>query len=456
MTVQSLRQRVLVSLAIALVVFFGATVALLEWNLAASLSRARNEVLEAQLMALVAAAEPVEATHALGLPDPPDGRMLSPDSGLHAEIRDPRGRAVWRSPSALGLEFDPPPAARTGVRDAWVQRVPDGPGLALSSMVIDWEFEDGLVESFRFIVAQSLEPWRAQRRAFRLGLVGWFGALAVATLGLLAFMLGRVMQPLGRIEREIREMETGHREELSPAWPEELQGVAANLNALLQRERDRQRRYRESLANLAHSLKTPLAAVRTLLPSEDATPSLASLPRLEQLRGELDRIDLIIGWQLRRAAAGVAGRSGLAPVAVAPIAADLADTLDKVYADRGLRCELEIPGSLRFRGDEGDLQEILGNLMDNAWKYGRAAVRVSAALESAGRFSLAVEDDGGGLDAERAREALSRGARLDETQSGQGIGLAVVNELVAGYGGEIRVARSALGGAAVTVTLPGS
>jgi two-component system, OmpR family, sensor histidine kinase PhoQ len=455
MTGRSLRQRVLVSLAVALVVFFGATVALLEWSLAASLARARDEVLEAQLIALVAAAEPVDEAHALDLPEPPDGRMLSPDSGLHAEIRDSRGRAVWRSPSALGLEFELPPAARTGTRDAWVQPVADGPGLALSSMVIHWEFEDGVVESFRFVVGQSLEPWLAQRRAFRFGLVGWFGALAVATLGLLAFVLGRVMRPLGRIEREIREMETGRREELSRAWPEELQGVAANLNALLSRERDRQRRYRESLANLAHSLKTPLAAVRTLLPADDRGDSATRSARLEQIRGELDRMDRIIGWQLRRATAGAAGRAGIAPIPVAPVASDLADTLDKVYADRGLRCELEIPGALCFRGDEGDLQEILGNLMDNAWKYGRSAVRVSAAPESAGRISLCVEDDGAGLEAERAREALSRGARLDESRPGQGIGLAVVNELVAGYGGEIRVTRSSLGGAAVTVTLPG-
>jgi len=95
----SLRQRVLLSLAIALVVFFGATVLALEWSLGASLARARNEVLEAQLMALIAAAEPVEATRSLRLPEPPDGRMLSPDSGLHAEIRDSAGRAAWRSPS---------------------------------------------------------------------------------------------------------------------------------------------------------------------------------------------------------------------------------------------------------------------------------------------------------------------------------------------------------------------
>jgi two-component system, OmpR family, sensor histidine kinase PhoQ len=449
----SLRQRVLLSLAIALVVFFGATVAVLEWSLGASLARARDEVLEAQLMALIAAAEPVEEARSLQLPEPPDGRMLSPDSGLHAEIRDALGQVVWRSPSSLGLEFVLPPPGEAGARDQWLQAGGEDPGLALSSMTIDWEFEDGAVESFRFVVAQSLEPWRAQRRAFRIGLVGWFGALAAAMLAILAFVLRRVMRPLGSIEREIREMETARREQLSSEWPEELRGVAANLNALLRRERGRQRRYQESLANLAHSLKTPLAAVRTLLPETgDSTAE-----RLGMIRGELSRMDRIIGWQLRRAAAaGATGGVGIAPVAVAPVASDLAATLDKVYPDRGVSCELDIPGSMRFRGDESDLQEILGNLLDNAWKYGRRQVRCSAAVVAPGTIALRIEDDGEGLDPERAMEALARGARLDESHPGQGIGLAVVNELVTAYGGEVTVERSGLGGAAVIVTLPGA
>jgi two-component system, OmpR family, sensor histidine kinase PhoQ len=448
----SLRQRVLLSLAIALVVFFGATVAVLEWSLGASLARARDEVLEAQLMALIAVAEPVEEARSLQLPEPPDGRMLSPDSGLHAEIRDVHGQVVWRSPSALGLEFVLPPPGEAGARDRWLQPEADGPGLALSSMTIDWEFEDGAVASFRFVVAQSLEPWRAQRRAFRIGLVGWFGALAAAMLAILAFVLRRVMRPLGSIEREIREMETARREQLSSDWPEELRGVAANLNALLRRERGRQRRYQESLANLAHSLKTPLAAVRTLLPeSGGSTPE-----RLGMIRGELSRMDRIIGWQLRRAAAGAAGGVGIAPVAIAPVAGDLAATLDKVYPDRGVRCELDIPDVIHFRGDESDLQEILGNLLDNAWKYGRRQVRCSAEVVAPGTIALRIEDDGEGLDPERATEALARGARLDETHPGQGIGLAVVNELVTAYGGEVTVERSGLGGAAVIVTLPGA
>jgi two-component system, OmpR family, sensor histidine kinase PhoQ len=447
----SLRHRVLLSLAITLVVFFGATVAVLEWSLGTSLAKARHEVLEAQLMALIAAAEPVDETLRLHLPEPPDGRMLSPDFGLYAEIRDARGDIVWRSPSALGQSFELPPTVAPGVRDEWVQADPDGPGLALSSIVIAWEFESGETEWFRFVVAQSLEPWRAQRRAFRLGLVGWFGTLAVATLGLLAFALGGVLRPLGRIEREIREMETGRRAQLSGDWPEELRGVSINLNALLRRERGRQQRYQESLANLAHSLKTPLAAIGTLL----TQPGQPDPEQARAIRAELARMDQIIGWQLRRAAtAGATGKVGISAVPLAPVADDLAATLDKVYRDRGVSCELEIPATLNFRGEEGDLQEVLGNLLDNAWKYGHSKVRCSASAGAAGLLELRVEDDGQGLDPGRAAEALARGARLDESHPGQGIGLAVVNEIVASYGGSVRVAPSALGGTAVIVTLP--
>jgi two-component system, OmpR family, sensor histidine kinase PhoQ len=433
--------------------FFGVTVAILEWRLGASLAQARDEVLEAQLMALIAVAEPIEESRYLAIPDPPDGRMLSPDAGLHAEIRDARDRAVWRSPSAVGLAFSLPPSGEPGARDSWLQAEADGPGLALSSLTIDWEFDDGSVESFRFVVAQSLRPWQAQRRTFRFGLVGWFGVLAAAMLAVLALILRGVMQPLGRIELEIREMETGRREQLSADWPEELQGVAANLNALLRRERGRQRRYQESLANLAHSLKTPLAAVRTLLPeAANGSPN-----RVDRVRAELSRMDRIIGWQLRRAAAaGAAGGVGIAPVAVAPVAGDLAATLDKVYPDRGVHCELEIPGSVRFRGDEGDLQEILGNLLDNAWKYGRRLVRLSAETLDGGFIRLRIEDDGQGLDPAHASDAMGRGVRLDELHPGQGIGLAVANELVKAYGGELVIESSELGGTAVIVTLPGA
>nr|WP_240901222.1 ATP-binding protein [Thioalkalivibrio sp. XN279] len=168
-------------------------------------------------------------------------------------------------------------------------------------------------------------------------------------------------------------------------------------------------------------------------------------------------MDRIIGWQLRRAAAaGSAGRVGLAPVPVAPVVRDLAAILDKVYRERVTRCDIDVPEGLRFRGEEGDLQEILGNLLDNAWKYGRTRVRVSGHAGAPGSIRLRVEDDGPGMAPERAEEALTRGARLDESHPGQGIGLAVARELVKAYGGEISVERSDLGGAAISLRLPGA
>jgi two-component system, OmpR family, sensor histidine kinase PhoQ len=244
--------------------------------------------------------------------------MLSPDSGLHAEIRDPRGRRVALALRARARLRSAPGGPRAcGTLGAGRRR----PGPCVEQHGHRLGIRGRRVESFRFIVAQSLEPWRAQRRAFRLGLVGWFGALAVATLAPAGLRAARVMQPLGRIEREIREMETARREATVPAWPEELQGVAANLNALLRRERDRQRRYQESLANLAHSLKTPLAAVRTLLPSEDATQFPASLAPARAAA----RRAVAHGPHHRLAAAPRgrqrAGGVGIAPVAVAPVAA---------------------------------------------------------------------------------------------------------------------------------------
>jgi two-component system, OmpR family, sensor histidine kinase PhoQ len=267
----------------------------------------------------------------------------------------------------------------------------------------------------------------------------------------LAFVLRAVLRPLGRIETEIRAMESGRSEQLSASYPEELRGVATNLNALLRRERSRQQRYRESLANLAHSLKTPLAAIRTLL----ASPLEPEADRLAEIDRELARMDRIIGWQLRRAAAAGAGGVGLVPVAVAPVARDLATTLDKVYLHRQIHCELEIPDTARFRGAEGDLQEILGNLMDNAWKYAQSRVRCSATASEAAGLELRVEDDGEGLDPASAALVLARGTRLDESQPGQGIGLAVVKELAESYGGSVAVEASELGGAALIVRLPG-
>lgn len=449
----SLRRGVLLWLSVILLAFFAATVAALEWSLSASLARARAEVLEAQLIALMSVAEPDETGRSLTVPTLPDRRMATPESGLYGEIRATDGTLLWRSPSAIGLAPEAAAtAARPGVREQ--RRLPadedDSAGRIERSVTVAWEFEDGQSERFVFAVSQSLEPYRAQQRGFRVGLVSWFLGLMLATLVLLSLVLRRVLAPLGRIEREIGDIESGRRDALSLAQPAELAGVARNLNALLARERGRQQRYRDSLANLAHSLKTPLAAMQTVL---QALPSGKARQALDD---GIARMDRIVAYQLKRASAMGEKPPGVRPLAIEPLVEDLLDSLSKVYRDRPMRVQRDVqPGAL-FYGDEGDLMEILGNLLDNAWKYGssRLALQVATGSRPGDALEITVEDDGPGLAPDLVAEVTARGTRLDQSQPGHGIGLAVVNDIVTAYGGSLALERSVLGGALLRVRLP--
>ena len=450
----SLRTRVLLWLSIMLLAFFAATIAALEWSLSASLSRARSEVLEAQLIALMSAAEADEGVRKLTVPVLPDRRMATPESGLYGEIRTPEGELMWRSPSGVALADTPVDAAPPGVRQQ--RRINDREPQAertQRSVTVAWEFDDGATEQFVFVISQSLEPYRAQQRGFRIGLVSWFAGITLATLILLSLVLRRVLRPLAVIESEIREIETGRRERLSAGQPAELAGVGRNLNALLARERGRQQRYRDSLANLAHSLKTPLAAMQAVI------GSIAEIELRQALADGIARMDRIVAYQLQRARIIGDKAPGVRAVAVSPVVTDLHESLVKVYRGRSMHVDLEVDEAATFYGDEGDLQEILGNLMDNAWKYGRSRITVKGAMiisDDGAQLEIVVEDDGPGLSAEMAVLATTRGMRLDETQAGHGIGLAVVRDIVESLDGELEIGYSSLGGAALRVTLPAS
>ena len=161
----------------------------------------------------------------------------------------------------------------------------------------------------------------------------------------------------------------------------------------------------------------------------------------------------IVEYQLQRAA--TAGRSQFAaPVAVAPIAARVVDSLNKVYFDKSVDASVSVGDAVSFRGDEGDLTELLGNLLDNAYKWCRRAIRMTAA-HNASSVLIAIEDDGPGIEDSATARVLARGVRADEKTPGHGIGLAIVHDIVDAYGGTVEIGRSELGGAAVRVTLPG-
>jgi two-component system sensor histidine kinase PhoQ len=441
---RSLRARVLVWVSVALTVLFALTVYGLDLALKNTIDRSRQALLQAQIDGLIALANS-GADGQLTLPqESVNPQFLTADSGLYGLLWDEEGYLVWESDSLVGRRFpeiDLPPPGESRFLTI------DEPGLPpLEALVFGthWVETD---TNYTFGTAVSLEPYEEQQASFRRNIVSWFAGVTVIMLVVVTGVLGWVMRPVRRLAVQVSEVERGRRRELSDAYPTELEGLAANLNVLIDTERRRLARYRNTLDDLAHSLKTPLAAMRALLgESADRAPSAEALDR------ELDRMDQRISYQLRRARASGSSGIGAEPTALAPIVADLILTLDKVYADKAVRCESGIEPGAVFHGDPGDLTEILGNLLENAYKYCASAVRVIGRTSGNGVI-VTVEDDGPGIEAHELELLLERGKRADETLPGQGIGLAVVRETAELYAGELSVAKSSMGGAAVTVKL---
>ena len=449
----SIRRELIVSVAVPLVLFFALTVFVLDGIFRALSERALRELLEEQLIAVVSSAETAnDGRIELRLLDP-ESRLLTPGSGYYAVVRARSGALLWSSPSlqGTGLRLDVILAA--GGTDYRQVRLAGGDRVAVLSRGLEWEYARGSNADLVFSVAASTAQQQAQLWRFRQQLTGWFVLLALALLAVLAWRLRRAMAPMQRLEREIREMEGGQRGGLGADYPRELAGVTRNLNALLEGERARIARYRDTLGNLAHGLKTPLAVMRT------AATSVGERERAV-LDGEIDRMAQIVEHQLKRAATGGGASFGQASVDPAPVLADLRAALLRVHAARDLQVQIEVQSGSGFVGDRGDLLELLGNLLDNACKWCRGRVRVrlrlDAAAASARRLVIQVDDDGPGIpagDRERVRE---RGVRADERQPGHGLGLAMVSDTAAAYGGELRISASEdLGGARVEVRLPG-
>jgi two-component system sensor histidine kinase PhoQ len=447
----SLSRRLLLSVFLVLVAFFGITVFLLDRVFQRAAERSLRELIDAQMVALIAAADPdgpesVTPTAVL------ETRFDTPGSGLYAEIRSASGESIWRSQSTTGtaVQFGPP--LEGGERRFFYTSIAGTSiRLAVASRGIVWSDLHGQPARFTFSVATSLEVYEAQLASFRQQMVGWFAGLAMLLVATLALLLRWVLKPVRRLEREIKEVEAGTREHLGEAWPRELAAVTGNLNALLDGERTRIRRYRDTLGNLAHSLKTPLAVMRQSLGSGATTK--------DALNAEIDRMSGIIEHQMKRAAASGGVLLGQAPVDLAPIVSELRAALLKVYGNKDLLFETAIEPAAQFIGDRADVTELLGNLLDNACKWAKARVRIEVTVDAGSNsrtaLRLVVDDDGPGIaEGDRAR-VLERGGRADEATPGYGLGLSMVHDTVALYGGSMSIDASPFGGARLALTLPG-
>jgi two-component system sensor histidine kinase PhoQ len=447
----SLSARLLVSVFILLIIFFGATIAVLDIAFREAGETAREDILDGQLMTLLAAAEPNEAGELEVPATLPDRRCGCVGSGLYADLQDIDGTHVWRSPSSLGLELPHGPVPPMGSQEFSRLVMDDGTPLMTLSLAVEWELASGELRPYVFYVAESLDSFNAQVARFRRQLFTWFGAIALILLFAMSLLVRGILGPLRQIEREIGEVEQGDRQSLSDGFPSELSGVARNLNILIDSERARSERYRQTLDNLAHSLKTPLAAMRSVV-SQQRSRKLKDLldPQIEQMTE-------IVRYQLRKPAATASDAIGATPVAMEAELGRLVDGLGKVYGEKNPAIDISVTEDAEFRGDTGDFLELAGNLLDNACKYCKSKVLLTIRPANAeGGMILTVADDGAGVPDEAAGPLLQRGTRLDESAPGHGIGLAVVRDIAESYGGEVSIDSSELGGASIVVVIPPS
>ncbi|MEO6138686.1 MAG: sensor histidine kinase [Luteimonas sp.] len=389
---------------------------------------------------------------------PPDGRFNRPGGGLYADIELPNG--VWYSGSAQG------PRIPRGNMLGGHEEVFDGPLRIIKSDGTPGEvyrYGIGLVDATRsdnaefpytIYVMEDAGTLPRQVRVFRQALWGYLGIAGVVLLLLQAVILRWSLLPLRRVIDELKRVQRGQAAHMSERHPRELEPLTDSINAFVESERENLDRQRNTLADLAHSLKTPLAVLRTRLDNEADANELR-----EELDIQLRRMNDLVGYQLSRAASS--GHTLFAaPIAIEPHAEQIVRGLEKIYADKGVICEFDIDPAACFHGEAGDLQELLGNLLENAFKWAKSRVLLTiqvGATASKRRpgVLIAVDDDGPGIATEKIAHVLQRGVRGDERVQGHGIGLAIVQDMVRSYRGELDVGVSKeLGGARFEVTLP--
>lgn len=452
----SIAARLLLASALLLPLFLGLTGFFLDRAFDRSLEVAERSRLRGHINLLMSVAEPITKNtkiHSLRMPVTlSDADFEHPNSGLYSYIFDHQAKLVWRSNSAA--LSDPPDYKRIAKSDTpgkmlFSEKLLDSKLHFIARYTVKWEDARGNPTPFHFLVAHSADEYAAELKAYRNELWRWLGAAGIFLLIAQTLILRWGLRPLGKLAQALKAMQSGDTSNIAGEHPKELQKIVNNLNQVLEREQALRQRYRNSLADLAHSLKTPLAVLQSKL-----VESVESDSELQQIASEqVARMNQVVTYQLQRAVSsqqkGTFRRTRLEPIAQRLFAA-----LQKVYAHKQMEQELDLAPNSIIAGDEQDVMELFGNMLENAFKYGSKQVRVRSFVEEETHLRIDIEDDGPGVPDDQTSRILERGQRLDTSIPGQGIGLAVAAEIVRSYDGNISIHRSELGGARFSVCLP--
>jgi len=363
-----------------------------------------------------------------------------PDSGYIGLIVF-RNEVIWQSPSAIEYTLTPPnlrvPVGSEAFDEDFSAPFDDSPYF---SYAFTAEFaSDSTFEPVHFYIFNNKQRFTEERLAFISTTWQWMLALSGALLLFIVIGMSLILAPVRALIGEISLTSRGKQKQLNASYPKEFDSLKQSINALLQAEAAQRARYKNSLGDLAHSLKTPLAVAL----GTPGIPTSAAEP--------LQQIDSIIRRQLKRVSAGRDGWQ--TPIRVFPIISNVADAMDKVYRDKRLTIDIEGDQNAYFKGDETDLLELCGNILDNACKAAEKSITVHI-TEQDNWLSISVEDDGPGIPEHQKQRLLERGKRLDTYTEGQGIGMALVSDLIAAYEGQLLIEDAPRGGAQITLRFP--
>ena len=368
-------------------------------------------------------------------------------SGLYALLYDHRKREIWRSES-VDIGFPPPRELKLG---KWNFEILDELADELATpyfrlgFALQWPDINDELQRYDVVIWRNAVEYFEQLNRFRQTLWAWLIVTTTLLLVVMYFVTRWSLRPLQQIGLEVKAIEDQRQSGFERDYPTEIAPLTENLNILLKREQYQRQRYRNAMDDLAHSLKTPLAVLTGLSDQADINRT-----QIGTLRDQTERMNQIVSYQLQKTTGAPDIRINK-PLDLVKIIDKLLSALEKVYQEKAITVERKLPVQMMLRMDEGDCLEVIGNLLDNAFKYGAHSILIEGSASTGKSMRLVIEDDGEGLGADEIAQILNRGTRLDEATEGQGIGLAVVADIVESYDLELKFSHAESGGLRVSL-----
>lgn len=423
----SIFKRLLLAASVLLVLFLGVTAWVLDQALQQRLITSIQNELKAHLYSVMAGIDEDENAQLIVYPGQIDPRFSQINSGLYAQLTGEH--RIWTSASLISNQSD---FSIPGEIGSW--RYQDFDDLIVLNFSFSWEMANADEKHFTLAVAINRLPLEQSVAEFRQVLFIGLGGLTFVLLLVQWRLFVWGLNPLKQLSDELVGIQKGKNDQLVGDYPIELSHLTNNMNELIKHDQQRQRRFKNQLGDLAHSLKTPLAVLQSSLDGHD------DKQLRKNVHDQLPYMQQMIRYQLDKTSNETA-RNILKSIKAASVIQRIISSLEKVYQDKQIQLSINLDEECMFFGDEGDFMEMAGNLLDNAFKYGTNQIAVQLGNTENGCI-LSIEDDGAGILQEEREQILQRGMRLDETQLGQGIGLSVVNELVQAYQGEMVLSQS--------------